>query len=60
MAAGIDPSDPSDPSDTRKADKAAQVERRQAEQRQAAGLPGAGSFEAVARDWLAVVHGAPR
>ena len=52
VAAGIDPSD------NRKADKAAQVERRQAEQRQAAGLPGAGSFEAVARDWLAVVHSA--
>lgn len=52
VAAGIDPSD------NRKADKLAQAERRQAEQRQAAGLPGAGSFEAVARDWLAVVHSA--
>ena len=52
VAAGIDPSD------TRKADKAAQAECRQAELRQAAGLPGAGSFEAVARDWLAVVHSA--
>lgn len=47
VAAGIDPSD------ARKVDKAGQ-----AEQRQAAGLPGAGSFEAMARDWLTVLYSA--
>lgn len=50
VAAGIDPSS------KRKADKAAQADKREADKRQAAGLPGAGSFEAVARDWLRVVH----
>ena len=50
VAAGIDPND------TRKADKAAQAERRQAEKRQLAGLPAAGSFGAVAGDWPAAVH----
>lgn len=45
-----------DPGEARQQQKAEQ--RRQAEQRsrQAAGLPPLGSFEAVARDWLAQVH----
>jgi integrase len=46
VAAGIDPSD------TRKADKAKQQEERDAEERQAAGLPVTGSFEEVAREWF--------
>ena len=50
VAAGVDPSD------VRKADKVAHADRRQAEKREAAGLPGVGTFEAVAREWLTVVH----
>lgn len=50
VAAGVDPSD------VRKADKVAHADRRQEEKREAAGLPGAGTLEAVAREWLAVVH----
>lgn len=47
-----------DPSEARKAERAAhQVERSQTE-REAAGLPPAGSLEAVAREWLEVVHAA--
>ena len=47
-----------DPSDQRKADKAQTVERRDADQRADAGLPPAGSFEAVAREWLTTIHAA--
>ena len=50
VAAGVDPSA------ARKADKAVHAERREADKRQAAGLPGVGTFEAVARDWLTHVH----
>ncbi|MCE2917796.1 MAG: integrase arm-type DNA-binding domain-containing protein [Rubrivivax sp.] len=50
VAAGIDPGE------ARKADKAARVEAREAEELEAAGLPAVGSFEAVAREWLDTVH----
>jgi integrase len=50
VAAGIDPSS------VRKADKAAQAEAAHAGARADAGLPPAGSFEAVAREWLSTVH----
>ena len=45
-----------DPSDVRKAEKA---DREKADEAQAladAGLPGPGTFEAVAREWLEIVH----
>ena len=45
-----------DPSGVRKAEKAAQVDAAKAGARAEAGLPPAGSFEAVAREWLATVH----
>lgn len=45
-----------DPSAVRKAGKAALAEQNEAVARAAAGLPAAGTFEAVARDWLAKVH----
>lgn len=50
IAAGIDPSE------ARKADKAARRQQQEAQQLADAGLPGSGTFEAVARDWLATVH----
>lgn len=46
-----------DPSDARKADKAAQVAKAEAARLAAAGLPGPGTFEQVAREWHA--HMAP-
>ncbi len=49
-AAGIDPSE------ARKADKEARAAKAEAERLADAGLPGPGTFEAVARDWLATVH----
>lgn len=45
-----------DPSAARKADKAERGRQAEAQQLADAGLPGPGSFEAVARDWLATVH----
>lgn len=47
-----------DPSDVRKAAKADAQSQRQAQKLEDKGLPPAGSFEAVAREWLATVHGA--
>lgn len=41
-----------DPSDKRKANKAQHAETREASQREASGLPSAGSFEEVAREWF--------
>lgn len=51
-------SEGTDPSDVRKAGKVAAQAKREAERLAAAGLPPAGSFEAVAREWLDTVHGA--
>lgn len=45
-----------DPSEKRKADKATQVGKAQAAKLLAAGKPGPGTFEHVARDWLARMH----
>lgn len=45
-----------DPSAARKADKANRDRQAEAQQLADAGLPGPGSFEATARDWLAMVH----
>ena len=45
-----------DPSDVRKADKAAQVQKAEAVRLADAGLPGPGTFEFVAREWLTTVH----
>ncbi len=50
VAAGIDPSA------ARKADKVAQAARQTVEALQAAGEPLPGTFEGVAREWLATVH----
>lgn len=50
VAAGVNPSD------TRKAARQVQTARRDADMREAAGLPGEGTFEAVAREWLETVH----
>ncbi len=50
LAAGIDPSD------ARKAEKSAAAARADAKTLADAGKPGAGTFEHVARDWLATVH----
>ena len=47
-----------DPSEARKVEKAAASEQRIAEERAEAGLAPAGSFEAVAREWLASIPGA--
>lgn len=47
-----------DPSDVRKAAKADAERQRQTERLADAGLPPEGSFEAVAREWLATVHDA--
>lgn len=45
-----------DPSAARKADKVAQAAQAEVTRMADAGLPGPGSFEAVARDWLTTVH----
>ena len=45
-----------DPSATRKAGKEAQTARRVADKLEAAGLPGPGTFEYVAREWLSNIH----
>jgi integrase len=45
-----------DPSAARKADKVAQAARQTVEALEAAGAPLPGTFEAVAREWLATVH----
>ncbi len=45
-----------DPSAARKADKAASAAKDEARALAAAGLPGPGTFEHVAREWLATVH----
>ena len=45
-----------DPSATRKIEKADRARRREAKALADAGLPGPGTFEQVARDWLATVH----
>jgi integrase len=49
-------SDGIDPSEARKAGRAEAQQLRTAQQLADAGLPPAGSFEAVAREWLATVH----
>lgn len=43
-----------DPSQKRKAEKAAYVQARVADEREAQGLPALDSFEAIAREWFAV------
>lgn len=45
-----------DPSDARKADKAQRAREVEARAAEDAGLPGAGSFEFVAREWIETVH----
>jgi integrase len=50
IAAGIDPSD------ARKAEKAQKERVREAQDLAEAGLPGPGTFEHVAREWLTTVH----
>ncbi len=45
-----------DPSEVRKAEKADRVHQREAQALAAEGKPGPGTFEHVARDWLARVH----
>jgi integrase len=45
-----------DPSDERKADKAAATAKAEAQVLADAGLPGPGTFEHVARDWLVTIH----
>ncbi len=45
-----------DPSATRKAENASKSVRAEAARLSAAGLPGSGTFEHVARDWLTTVH----
>ena len=45
-----------DPSDVRKATKEKHLVERETQERHVAGLPGAGSFEEVARQWYAVRH----
>jgi integrase len=45
-----------DPSQARKADKIAEAARVEANRLAAEGLPGPGTFEHVARDWLATKH----
>jgi integrase len=47
-----------DPSDARKEQKSEMRRRRDDEAKAQAGLPATGSFEAVARDWLATIHAA--
>lgn len=48
--------DGADPSQARKSDKADRVAKRKAEALAEAGLPGPGTFEHVAREWLTTVH----
>ena len=50
VAAGIDPSQ------ARKAAKATDARQAETQALEAAGLPGPGTFEAVAREWIANVH----
>ncbi|TAK82808.1 MAG: DUF4102 domain-containing protein [Aquabacterium sp.] len=45
-----------DPSDVRKARRAEQAHAKEADEREAQGLPPVGSFEAVAREWMSLVH----
>ena len=45
-----------DPSEQRQAAKAAILRQREADRLADAGLPAAGSFESVARDWIKTVH----
>lgn len=45
-----------DPSETRRSEKAKRLREREAKALASAGLPGPGTFEHVARDWLATVH----
>lgn len=45
-----------DLSERRKAEKAERARKRQAEDLEAAGLPGPGTFEFVAREWLEIKH----
>ena len=45
-----------DPSEARKANKAERTQQRDAQARADAGLPGQGTFEHVAREWLTTVH----
>ena len=45
-----------DPSDLRKAAKEAHAKAKAVEEREAQGLPPEGSFEAVAREWITMVH----
>lgn len=45
-----------DPSEARKADKAAKQQERESQALADAGLPGPGTFEHVAREWLTTVH----
>jgi integrase len=47
-----------DPSEQRKADKVAQAAKAETSRLAAAGLPGPGTFEHTARDWLATIHSA--
>lgn len=47
-----------DPSEARKAVKAARAQQREVETLAAAGLPGPGTFEQVAREWVEDVHAA--
>jgi integrase len=47
-----------DPSEARKAEKAEKAQAREVQALADAGLPGPGTFEHVAREWLATVHGA--
>ena len=47
-----------DPSAARKADKVTEAAQAEVTRMTVAGLPAAGSFEAVARDWLTTVHDA--
>jgi len=46
-----------DPSEARKADRAAKALQAEASRLAEAGLPGPGTFEFVARDWLNTIHG---
>ncbi len=47
-----------DPSHVRKAAKAEALRKREADALADAGLPAVDSFEAVAREWLSLVHAA--
>jgi integrase len=45
-----------DPSEARKADKAGRAREREAQALADAGMPGPGTFEHVAREWLSTIH----